>query len=113
MACKCSKLAKDGGYAGFAMHFYGECYGRTQSKIDKALSGGHNEDKCVGDQTYTICDMHKHDHCTGKEFAEAIYAFKSETREESKYRETIILRRSLNHYTEKVLLEFKIIQRLQ
>ena len=67
------------------MHFYGVCYGRTQSEIDEARSKKHIEDKCIGDQTYTICDKSKHDHCTGKEFAEAIYAFKSETPEESKY----------------------------
>ena len=73
------------------MHFYGECYGRTQSEIDEALSSSHNEDKCVGDQTYTKCDKSKHDHCTGKDWAEGIYTFKSKTAEESKYKAVRVL----------------------
>ena len=84
MACKCSKAAKEGGYAGFALHYYGECYGRSQNDIEEARSKKHIDDKCVGDQEYTICDKSKHDLCTGKEFAEAIYAFQSENPEESK-----------------------------
>ena len=97
-AFKCSKAAKESGYAGFALHFYGECYGRTQSEIDEARSKTHIENKCVGDQTYTICDKSKHDHCTGIADAEAIYAIKSENLEESKYTEVKICRRCLNIY---------------
>ena len=77
LACKCSKAAKNAGYAGFAMHFYGECYGRSESQLSSLSSKGHEESKCVGDQTYTICDKEKHDHCTGGDFAEAIYVFKT------------------------------------
>ena len=89
MACKCRKAAKERGYAGFALNFYGECYGRTQREMEEARSKKHIESKCVGDQAYTICDTSKHDHCTGKEDGEAIYAFKSDNPEESKYGEDI------------------------
>ena len=98
MACKCSKLAKEGGNAGFAMHFYGMCYGRTQSEIEEAGSKKHIENKCVGDQTYTICEKSKHDHCTGKEGAGAIYTFISKPPEESKYTKDIVSSINPNPY---------------
>ena len=84
MACKCSKAAKNAGYAGFAMHYYGECYGRSQSQLSGLGSKGHKAEKCVGDQTYTLCDKEKHGHCTGGNFAEAVYIFKASS-DESKY----------------------------
>ena len=73
------------------MHFYGECYGRTQKEIVEVMSKRHIENKCVGDQTYKKCDKSKHDHCTGLAHAEAIYTFKSKTTEESKYRAVKVL----------------------
>ena len=81
MACKCSEAAKKAGFAGFAMHYYGECYGRTSSQLNELASKEHKMTKCVGDQTYTVCDKAKHDHCTGMDWAEAIYTFKSSSEE--------------------------------
>ena len=83
LACKCSKLAKKEGFAGFALHFYGECYGRSAAKLEKLKSSTHQGRKCVGDQTYKVCDKTKHDYCTGMQHAEAVYEFKSSS-EESK-----------------------------
>ena len=77
------------------MHYYGQCHGRTQSQIDEARTKKHIEDKCVGDQKFTICDKSKHDHCTGKDYAEAIYAFESETQEEGKFTVVIVCHRCL------------------
>ena len=83
LACKCSKLAKEKGFAGFALHYYGECYGRSAAHIEELKSKTHQEGKCVGDQTYTVCNKTKHDYCTGMQRAEAVYEFKSSS-EESK-----------------------------
>ena len=82
MACRCGAEAKKQGYAGFAMHYYGECYGRTESQVNDLVSKQHKEYKCVGDQTYTKCVRGTHDHCTGLDFAEAVYSFRA-TAEES------------------------------
>ncbi len=83
MACKCRDEAKKRGFAGFAMFYIGECYGRTESQIQEALSRQHMEHGCFGDQTYTKCLKGNHEHCTGSYFAEAVYSFKA-SGEESK-----------------------------
>eukprot|EP00493_Phyllostaurus_siculus_P024290 UN24629 len=78
LACECAKRAKAGGYAGFALHYYGECYGRTNAEIQNIQTNGeHQQHLCVGDQTYDICNITAHDHCTGGNYAEGIYAFKA------------------------------------
>ena len=73
LACKCGNVAKKQGYAGFAMHYWGECYGRTANELNSVSN--HNEKKCVGDQTYVKCDKENHEHCTGRDYAEAVYKF--------------------------------------
>ncbi len=78
LACECAKQAKAGGYAGFALHYYGECYGRTNAEIQNIqTNGGHQQHLCVGDQKYDKCDTSAHDHCTGGNYAEGVYAFKA------------------------------------
>lgn len=84
------------------MHYYGECHGKTQSEIHEALSGTQNEDKCVGDQTFTKCDKSKHDHCTGIQWASAIYTFKSTNSEESKHKSVKVL--SISRKIAKILI---------
>jgi len=81
LACKCSKLAKKEGFAGFALHYYGECYGRSAAQLEILKSNTHQGRKCVGDQTYKVCDKTKHDYCTGVDGAEAVYEFKSSSEE--------------------------------
>ena len=81
LACKCGKEAEKQGYVGFSMHYYGECYGKTASQITGLIGKGHAEERCVGDQKYDVCDMSKHSHCTGKDYAEAVYIFKSKAEE--------------------------------
>ena len=65
------------------MHYYGECYGKTKEQLDKLLSKDHKAYRCVGDQQYTVCDLKKHGHCTGKDYAEAVYTFKTEQNSKS------------------------------
>ena len=78
LACECAKQAKAGGYAGFALHYYGECYGKTNAEIKEIqTNGGHQQHLCVGDQKYDKCDTSAHDHCTGGNWAEGVYAFKA------------------------------------
>ncbi len=78
LACECAKQAKAGGYAGFSLHYYGECYGKTNAEIQEIqTNGGHQQHLCVGDQTYDKCDTSAHDHCTGGSRAEGVYAFKT------------------------------------
>lgn len=85
LACKCSQAAKnandqrskDDAYVGFALHYYGECYGRTKAHLETLKKKGQSH-RCIGDQTYTKCDD-KHQECIGKELAEYIYKFRSYT----------------------------------
>ena len=77
-ACKCSKIAEKKGFAGFGLHYYGICVGKTKEQLKNLKSKSHKETKCVGDQTYTTCSIKKHEHCTGVAFAEAVYKFKTE-----------------------------------
>eukprot|EP00795_Rhopilema_esculentum_P001079 gene1079-15413_t len=81
LACKCSQKAKVDGYAGFAMHFWGECYGRTSAELAGLVAKSHSSHKCVGNQKYTHCDVAEHEHCTGVEYAEAVYKFKASSEE--------------------------------
>ena len=75
LACKCAALAKELGFPGFGLEYYGECYAKTQEEID-ALTKGADAKKhlCVGDQTYTVCEE-SHDFCVGKDNAQAVYVF--------------------------------------
>ena len=77
LACQCDKRAKEANYAGFALMFYGECHGKTKEQLEELESQSHQQHLCVGDQKYTHCDKEKHEHCTGKEFAEAVFKFRS------------------------------------
>lgn len=81
LACRCGAEAKKQGFAGFAMHYYGECYGRTSAEIEEVVSKEHIKDRCIGDQTYTDCVHGSHEHCTGGASAEAVYRFKSSAEE--------------------------------
>ena len=62
-------------YVGFALHYYGECYGRTQADID-GFKNKDTSNRCIGDQTYTVCKDENHE-CIGKEFAEYVYMLNS------------------------------------
>ncbi|XP_065055525.1 SCO-spondin-like isoform X2 [Rhopilema esculentum] len=77
LACQCGKRAKEANYAGFSLMFYGECHGKTKEQLEELESRSHQQNLCVGDQKYTHCDKGKHEHCTGKEFAEGVFKFKS------------------------------------
>ena len=58
-------------YVGFALHFFGECYGRTQSDLARFQRKAQSK-RCIGDQTYTTCkDEHKE--CVGAAYAEYVY----------------------------------------
>eukprot|EP00112_Aurelia_sp_Birch-Aquarium-sp1_P004443 Seg1505.2 transcript_id=Seg1505.2/GoldUCD/mRNA.D3Y31 product=Hemicentin-1 protein_id=Seg1505.2/GoldUCD/D3Y31 len=83
LAKKCSTKAAEEGFAGFALHYWGECYGRTAKQLQNINAGNHKEKKCVGDQTYVKCDHKNHQHCTGRSSAEAIYKFKISSEEEN------------------------------
>eukprot|EP00795_Rhopilema_esculentum_P014502 gene14502-5562_t len=61
-------------YVGFALHFWGECYGRTQAHMDSLVSKSKSE-RCTGDQTYTKC-FDKNPECTGHAFSEFVYKLK-------------------------------------
>ena len=76
LACKCAKKAKEGEFAGFALHYWGECYGKTAAQLEALTSKSHQEHRCVGDQTYTKCVIGSHAHCTGSDYAEGVYKFK-------------------------------------
>lgn len=84
MACACSNAAKkankkrspDNVYIGFALHYYGECYGRTQAKIGELTKKGTSH-RCIGDQTYTNCE-NKHTECVGRDHAEYIYKLRED-----------------------------------
>ncbi|XP_065063645.1 rhamnose-binding lectin-like isoform X2 [Rhopilema esculentum] len=83
LACLCSEAARAANkvrsepYVGFALHYYGECYGRTQTQME-ALIKKDQTHRCVGNQTYTNCDA-THAECVGQEYAEYIYKFREAT----------------------------------
>ena len=63
------------------MHFWGECYGRTSAELEALVEKSHKRHKCVGNQKYTHCDVDEHEHCTGADYAEAVYKFKASSEE--------------------------------
>eukprot|EP00795_Rhopilema_esculentum_P014496 gene14497-5558_t len=79
LACTCEskvKAANEGRtpaeqYVGFALHFWGECYGRTQAQIDSLATRSKSE-RCTGDQTYKKC-YDTNPECTGHAFSEFVY----------------------------------------
>ena len=62
-------------FVGFALHYYGECYGRTKAHVDELMGRTSQAHRCVGDQSYIKCEE-DHSECTGKDFAEYVYEFK-------------------------------------
>ena len=89
-ACLCSEATKKANknrsgpdvYVGFALHYWGECYGKTQAQIDVLKSGDKKQThKCTGDQSYTGC-RDEHTECVGHNFAEYVYELRQKTRAE-------------------------------
>ena len=77
LACKCGEEAKKQGYAGFSMHYNGQCFGKTKSQTDSLVKDEHQQGKCYGEQRYVDCLKEEHSYCLGKEEAEAVYQFTS------------------------------------
>ena len=83
LACKCDDAAraknkerKDSEqYAGFALHYWGECYGKTRAQLNALMAKGESH-RCTGSQKYDGCRK-EHNECVGHEFAEVIYEFKA------------------------------------
>eukprot|EP00795_Rhopilema_esculentum_P001012 gene1012-15336_t len=82
LACKCARKAHEKGFSGFALHYWGECYGKTEEQLQILNEVEQQNDKCIGDQKYSSCNVSCHQHCVGKEFAEAVYAFKVSAEED-------------------------------
>ena len=61
-------------YAGFALQFWAECYGKTQSQID-ALVLKKTSSECTGDQSYTGCQPADKE-CAGHAFTDFVYLLK-------------------------------------
>ena len=68
-------------YHGIALHYWGECYGRTKAQLD-ALEGKSQTHKCTGSQDYNGC-RDEHEHCVGHEYAEYVYKFREFTASEA------------------------------
>ena len=66
-----NKLAGGKKYTGFALHYYGECYGRTQADLDK-YSLQEQSKRCTGDEEYNGC-TEEHKECLGHEYSEFVY----------------------------------------
>eukprot|EP00112_Aurelia_sp_Birch-Aquarium-sp1_P019789 Seg4965.1 transcript_id=Seg4965.1/GoldUCD/mRNA.D3Y31 product=Hemicentin-1 protein_id=Seg4965.1/GoldUCD/D3Y31 len=83
LACKCDDeaRAKNKGrkesekYAGFALHYWGECYGKTRAQLNALMAKGESH-RCTGSQKYDGCRK-EHKECVGHEFAEVLYEFKA------------------------------------
>ena len=74
LVCKCEKAALKKGYAGFAIHFWGECYGKSMQQIN-ALAGRKQSSQCTGDRTFTGCHA-KNDECVGHAYTDFVYKIK-------------------------------------
>lgn len=61
-------------YTGFALHFWAECYGKTQRQID-ALVGQPNSKACTGDSTFKGC-LTSNKECTGHAFTDFVFKLK-------------------------------------
>lgn len=79
LACTCEEKIKDINkarsasekYAGFAIQFWAECYGKTQKQLD-ALVGRNQSKDCTGDNFYTGChDVNEE--CVGHAFTDFVY----------------------------------------
>ena len=68
-------------YVGFALHYWGECFGKTKSHTD-ALMGKDKSHRCTGSQDYNGC-ADEHAECVGHANAEYVYMLPSKS-EESK-----------------------------
>ena len=83
LACKCDDAARAKNkerkeseqYAGFALHYWGECYGKTRAQLNALMAKGESH-RCTGSQKYDGCRK-EHNECVGHEFAEVIYEFKA------------------------------------
>ena len=75
ISCKCAEAAKAQGFAGYAIHYGGQCYGRTKDQVTALMKKEHINQICYGEQIYVDCLKDEHSHCMGKENAEAVYQF--------------------------------------
>ncbi|XP_065064802.1 uncharacterized protein LOC135691014 [Rhopilema esculentum] len=75
ISCKCAEAAKAQGFAGYAIHYGGQCYGRTKDQVTALMKKEHMNQICYGEQIYVDCLKDEHSHCMGKENAEAVYQF--------------------------------------
>ena len=58
-------------FVGFALHNWGECFGKTQGEID-AVGLTEQTHRCTGDQSYSGCKK-EHAKCVGHDYADYIY----------------------------------------
>ena len=58
-------------FVGFAIHYWGECYGKTQADID-AIGLKKESNRCTGSQEYNGCSKN-HTGCVGHHWADYVY----------------------------------------
>ena len=78
IACECksktisaNKGRQDNKFVGFAIHNWGECFGKTQTEID-AIGLKTQTYRCTGSQDYNGCTAN-HAGCVGHDFADYVY----------------------------------------
>ena len=83
MACKCNQKAREKNkndpskqFVGFAIHYWGECYGKNQAEID-AVGLRNQTHRCTGNQSYAGCSD-EHVGCVGHGDADYIYLLSEE-----------------------------------
>eukprot|EP00795_Rhopilema_esculentum_P014505 gene14505-5565_t len=89
LACRCNEEVKKKNekrattgkeaYVGFALHYWGECFGKTKSQTD-ALMGKDKSHRCTGSQDYAGC-ADEHAECVGHANAEYVYMLPSKSEE--------------------------------
>ena len=85
MACKCNQKAKESNnkrrlsekFVGFAIQFWGECYGKTQAEID-AVGLKKPTNRCTGSQNYSAGCNDGHEGCVGHGDVDYIYLLSKE-----------------------------------
>jgi len=71
LACRCEAKARERKYAGFAIHFWGECYGKTPAQLT-ALDKKTRSNECTGDQAYKGCSAEAKE-CAGHAYTDFVY----------------------------------------
>jgi len=81
LACRCSKIARDGGYAYFGIRFWAECWGgKNQAALDKVIKDGEHTSNQCSSHKFGACDDSANTECVGKADAEYIYVLNAENK---------------------------------